>query len=62
VTKEKAQAWKPAPVFIPIFRIANPEGKRDMVFGFILCIESGVWRELGAFGGLTRFWRERAFG
>ncbi len=30
-----------------------------MVFGFILCVESGVWRELGAVGGLTRFLDER---
>ncbi len=26
-----------------------------MFSGFILCVESSTWRELGAFGGLTRF-------
>jgi hypothetical protein len=53
--KEKAQAGKPAPKFISIFRITSPEGNYDMISGFILCVESSTWRELGALGGLTRF-------
>jgi hypothetical protein len=53
--KEKAQAEKPAPKFISIFRITSPEGNYDMFSGFILCVESSTWRELGALGGLTKF-------
>jgi hypothetical protein len=60
--KEKAQAGKLAPIFISIFRITNPEGNYDMFSGFISCVESSTWRELGALGGLTRFWAGAVLG
>jgi hypothetical protein len=40
--KEKAQAGKPAPKFISIFRMTNPEGNYDMFSGFISCVESST--------------------
>jgi hypothetical protein len=60
--KEKAQAEKPAPKFISIFRITSPEGNYAMFSGFILCVESSTWRELGALGGLTGFWARAVLG
>jgi hypothetical protein len=53
--KEKAQARGLAPKFTSISRIASPESNYDMLFRFILCVESMTWLELGAPGGLTRF-------
>jgi hypothetical protein len=58
--KEKAQARELAPKFISVFRIANPDSNYDMLFGFILCVESATSRELGVLGGLTRFWARAA--
>jgi hypothetical protein len=60
--KEKAQAGELAPKFTSVFRIANAESNYDMLFRFILSVESATWRELGVPGGLTRFWAKAVFG
>jgi hypothetical protein len=60
--KTKGASWEAcAKIHLYISRITSPEGNYDMFSGFILCVESSTWRELGAFGGLTRFLGESGF-
>ncbi len=59
--KEKAQARELAPKFISVFRIANPDSNYDMLFGFILCVESATSREIGCSRGLDKILGESGF-